>query len=123
MSLSRRDLIGGAVAGAALLAVSPALAGDAAAPAAPPTGPLTLAPLPYPDTALAPVISQNTLSFHYGKHHKAYVDNANKALAGNALASQPIAKILAETVGKADKSAIYNNVAQAWNHEIGRAHV
>ena len=79
---------------------------------------LVLPPLPYADDALSPTISANTISFHYGKHHKAYVDNANKALAGNALASQPIAKILAETVGKADKSAIYNNVAQAWNHEF-----
>ncbi|HEY5863792.1 MAG TPA: superoxide dismutase [Fe], partial [Casimicrobiaceae bacterium] len=42
----------------------------------------TLPALPYADNALAPVISANTLSFHYGKHHKAYVDNLNKLVAG-----------------------------------------
>ena len=42
----------------------------------------TLPALPYADNALAPVISANTISFHYGKHHKAYVDNLNKLVAG-----------------------------------------
>jgi Fe-Mn family superoxide dismutase len=76
------------------------------------------APLPYPDTALAPVISQNTLGFHYGKHHKAYVDNGNKALAGTALAGKPVPDIIKASYGKADQTAIFNNVSQAWNHEF-----
>ncbi|MDP2312093.1 MAG: superoxide dismutase [Pseudomonadota bacterium] len=114
---SRRDMLAGTLAGAAIGALATrsfsVLAADPAA-----AGPLTLAPLPYADTALAPAISQNTLSFHYGKHHKAYVDNGNKALAGSPLASQPIAEILKATQGKPDQAAIYNNVGQAWNHDF-----
>ena len=76
----------------------------------------SLPPLPYPDTALAPVISANTLSFHYGKHHKAYVDNLNKLVAGTEYESAPLEKIINETAGKADKAPLFNNAAQIWNH-------
>ncbi len=119
--VSRRELIAGSLAGAAVGAVAlsaPSLLVPSARAADAPTGPLTLPPLPYADTALAPVISQNTLSFHHGKHHKAYVDNGNKALAGNPLAGKPVVDIIKATYGKADQAAIYNNVAQAWNHEF-----
>jgi Fe-Mn family superoxide dismutase len=125
---SRREVLGAALAGAAVTVLAshtlPAFAGDAPAgtpgptPAAAPTGPLVLAPLPYADTALAPVISQNTLSFHYGKHHKTYVEKGNAALAGNPLADKPIPDIIRATAGKPDQAAIYNNVAQAWNHDF-----
>jgi Fe-Mn family superoxide dismutase len=81
------------------------------------TAPLSLMALPYADTALAPVISANTLSFHYGKHHKAYVDNGNKALAGTELEGRPLADIVRATY-KTDKVAIFNNVAQVWNHDF-----
>ena len=76
----------------------------------------TLPPLPYPENALAPVISANTLSFHYGKHHKAYVDNLNKLVAGTELEGATLEKIIKDTAGKADKSGIFNNAAQVWNH-------
>jgi len=72
--------------------------------------------LPYADNALDPVISANTISFHYGKHHKGYVDNLNKLVAGTEFESLPLEKIITETAGKADKTAIFNNAAQAWNH-------
>ncbi len=75
-----------------------------------------LPPLPYADNALDPVISAQTISFHYGKHHKAYVDNLNKLIAGTEFADLSLKKIIAETAGKADKAAIFNNAAQAWNH-------
>ena len=75
-----------------------------------------LPPLPFADNALDPVISANTMSFHYGKHHKAYVDNLNKLVAGTEFANLSLEKIIIETFGKADKSAIFNNAAQAWNH-------
>ncbi|MFH2012878.1 MAG: superoxide dismutase [Pseudomonadota bacterium] len=75
-----------------------------------------LPPLPYADNALAPVISANTISFHYGKHHKAYVDNLNKLLAETEFVGMPLEKIIIETAGKADKTAIFNNAAQSWNH-------
>jgi Fe-Mn family superoxide dismutase len=77
---------------------------------------ITLPPLPFPDNALDPVISANTLSFHYGKHHKAYVDNLNKLIAGTPLEGQPLEKIILESAGKADKAGVFNNAAQVWNH-------
>ena len=80
------------------------------------TSALALSALPYSDSALAPVISANTISFHYGKHHKAYIDNLNKLIVGTELAGLSLEKIITETAGKADKVAIFNNAAQAWNH-------
>lgn len=77
---------------------------------------IVLLPLPYADNALAPIISANTISFHYGKHHKGYVDNLNKLIAETEFADMTLEKIITETAGKADKVAIFNNAAQAWNH-------
>ena len=76
----------------------------------------TLPPLPYAENALEPVITANTLSFHYGKHHKAYVDNLNKLVAGTEYEEAPLEQIIKETAGKADKAGIFNNAAQIWNH-------
>jgi len=77
---------------------------------------IELPPLPYAQDALAPVISAETLSFHYGKHHKAYVDNLNKLVAGTDLAETPLEKGLTTVAGKADKVGVFNNAAQVWNH-------
>ncbi len=77
---------------------------------------LELRPLPYAENALEPVISANTLSFHYGKHYKGYVDTLNKLIADTEFASMPLEKIITETSGKADKIGIFNNAAQSWNH-------
>ena len=76
----------------------------------------TLPTLPYADTALAPVISANTLGFHYGKHHKTYVDNLNNLVKGTDLEGQSLEAIVAATAGKADKAGVFNNAAQVWNH-------
>jgi Fe-Mn family superoxide dismutase len=78
--------------------------------------PIELPPLPYAQNALEPHISANTLSFHHGKHHKAYVDNANKLLQGSELAGKSLEDIMKATAGDAAKGAIFNNVAQVWNH-------
>ncbi len=75
-----------------------------------------LPPLPYAESALDPVISANTIGFHYGKHHKGYVETLNKLIAGTELANLSLEKLIAETAGKADKVAIFNNAAQTWNH-------
>ncbi len=72
--------------------------------------------LPYADNDLQPVISSQTIGFHYGKHHKAYVDNLNKLLEGNEMMNWSLEKIMTETAGKADKAGIFNNAAQVWNH-------
>jgi superoxide dismutase, Fe-Mn family len=79
---------------------------------------LRLPPLPYKANALEPVISASTISFHYGKHHKGYVDNLNKLIAGTEFANMPLEKIIAATSGKPDRVAIFNNAAQAWNHNF-----
>jgi Fe-Mn family superoxide dismutase len=76
----------------------------------------TLPPLPYAENALAPVISANTLSFHYGKHHKAYVDNLNNLAKGTEYESAALEKVINDTAGKADKAPLFNNAAQIWNH-------
>ncbi len=78
--------------------------------------PIELPKLPFEDNALAPAISSNTISYHYGKHHRAYVDNLNKAIAGTDLAEKPLVEIVRGTSGQADKTAIFNNSAQVWNH-------
>jgi Fe-Mn family superoxide dismutase len=78
--------------------------------------PLSLPRLPYAEDALAPVISARTIEFHYGKHHKTYVDTLNKLIAGTELANQPLEAIVRASAGKPDKSKIFNNAAQAWNH-------
>lgn len=80
------------------------------------SAPHILPPLPYPDNALDPVISANTLGFHYGKHHKAYVDNLNKLITGTGLADLSLEEVITATAGKADKVGIFNNAAQVWNH-------
>jgi Fe-Mn family superoxide dismutase len=107
---SRRDIVGAASTTACIFAFG-AMAGASGSPA-----PQTLPPLPYAANALEPVISANTISFHYGKHHKAYIDNLNKLIDGTDLAGMPLDKIMAATAGKSDKVAIFNNAAQAWNH-------
>ena len=78
--------------------------------------PHVLPPLPYADNALSPVISGHTIGFHYSRHHKGYVDNLNKLIAKTEFADLPLTAIITETAGKADKSAIFNNAAQDWNH-------
>jgi Fe-Mn family superoxide dismutase len=77
---------------------------------------VALPPLPYGESALAPVISANTIGFHYGKHHKGYVDNLNKLIAGTPMADQSLEQIVKASAGQADKTAIFNNAAQVWNH-------
>ncbi len=92
-----------------------ALYGDSIAYASPE---ITQPPLPYKEDALEPYISKRTLEFHYGKHHKAYVDNTNQ-LAGTAgLGSLSLEEIIKKTAGSADRVSLFNNAAQAWNHNF-----
>lgn len=70
-----------------------------------------LPPLPYDMKALEPFISENTLSFHYGKHHKAYVDKLNELKAGTSFEDAGMEEIIRKADG-----ALYNQAAQVWNH-------
>lgn len=77
----------------------------------------TLPPLPYAKDALEPYISGRTMDFHYYRHHQTYVDNLNKLVAGTPWATGcPLEKVILESAGKADKTAVFNNAAQVWNH-------
>jgi Fe-Mn family superoxide dismutase len=80
--------------------------------------PLSLPALPYDENALEPVISAKTISFHYSKHHKTYVETANKLIAGTELAAMPLDKIVRATAGKPDRAVIFHNAAQVWNHNF-----
>jgi superoxide dismutase, Fe-Mn family len=77
---------------------------------------ITLPELPYKNDALEPSISVRTLDFHYGKHHKAYIDNLNKLLEGTDLMGETVETIIKKTVNRADQTGIFNNAAQVWNH-------
>ncbi|WP_427964598.1 superoxide dismutase [Altererythrobacter sp.] len=74
----------------------------------------TLIPLPYSDDALAPAVSAETLSFHYGKHHQAYIDKTNAAIDGTELADKPLEAVIAAARGS--NQGLFNNAAQSWNH-------
>jgi len=78
--------------------------------------PHVLSPLPYAENRLEPFISAKTIGFHYGKHHKGYVDNLNKLVAGTEYAELSLEKIITATAGQAEKAPIFNNAAQIWNH-------
>jgi Fe-Mn family superoxide dismutase len=79
---------------------------------------IALPELPYAKDALAPVISADTLEFHYGKHHRAYVDNLNKLIAGTELAEAGLETIITKVGGDPASSGIFNNAAQVWNHSF-----
>lgn len=78
----------------------------------------TLAPLPYDESALSPYISAQTLSFHYGKHHKGYVDNLNKLIPGTEYDNLPLEDLIKAVHGQPDKAGFFNNAAQIWNHDF-----
>jgi superoxide dismutase, Fe-Mn family len=78
--------------------------------------PVSLPALPWPENALEPYTSARTISFHYGKHHKAYVDNLNKLIAGAPQEAQPLEEIIRFAAADPSRTAIFNNAAQVWNH-------
>jgi Fe-Mn family superoxide dismutase len=78
--------------------------------------PFVLPPLPYDDSALEPTISARTMGFHYGKHHKAYVDKVNELAKGTEYAEMKLDDVVKATYGDPAKNEIFNNAAQAWNH-------
>ncbi|MDA0712641.1 MAG: superoxide dismutase [Fe] [bacterium] len=71
----------------------------------------TLPPLPYAQNALAPAISEETLEYHYGKHHQAYVNNLNNLTKDSELAKKTLEELI-----MTEQGGIFNNAAQVWNH-------
>ena len=72
---------------------------------------IELPPLPYEKNALQPHISAETLEYHYGKHHQAYVTNLNKLIEGTEFAGASLEEIIKKSSG-----GVFNNAAQVWNH-------
>ena len=75
-----------------------------------------LPPLPYPKNALEPYTSAQTLDFHHGKHHQAYVTNLNKLVEGTPMENKSLEEIIKATANDQSKAGIFNNAAQVWNH-------
>ncbi len=124
MHMTRRNFckLGVAATAAALAPRVPFAATESTSATIPSTQPhegamtITLPELPYAQNALEPYISANTLSFHYGKHHQAYVTNLNNLIKDSDLASLPLEDIIRKVAGDTAKAGIFNNAAQVWNH-------
>jgi len=108
--LSRRDFLA-VSSGAALFLATGGFFSNAQA-----EFPIALQPLSYGEDALDPVISSKTVGFHYGKHHKGYVDKLNKMIESTEFADMPLEEIITSSAGQAERMAIFNNAAQSWNH-------
>jgi Fe-Mn family superoxide dismutase len=78
--------------------------------------PFELPALPYDAKALEPHISANTMTFHYGKHHQAYINKANDLIKGTVYESEYMLQIMRKSMNQ--DVAIFNNVAQSWNHDF-----
>jgi len=73
-----------------------------------------LIPLPFDSEAIAPAISAETFSYHHGKHHKAYIDKTNAAIAGTDHDGKPLEAVIA--AARDSEKGLFNNAAQSWNH-------
>jgi Fe-Mn family superoxide dismutase len=82
--------------------------------------PFTLSPLPYDEGALAPAISARTIGFHYGKHHKTYVETLNKLVAGTRYGDMKLEQVVRTTAAREPETEkkIFNNAGQVWNHDF-----
>ena len=112
--LTRREFMRASLAGCALMALSPVAAPSGAS--AQTKGPFELPPLPYPQDALAPVISAATVGFHYGKHHRSYLDNLNGLVKGTPYETMGLEAVIRASAARPGQEAVFNNAAQVWNH-------
>ena len=78
--------------------------------------PFELPALPYDDTFLAPVIGQQTVQLHHGKHHATYFAKLNPLVEGTEMADMSLEDVVKASFGKADMKGVFNNAGQAWNH-------
>lgn len=78
----------------------------------------SLPPLPYPEDALAPVLSAETIGLHYGRHHRSYVDRTNRLVAEHGVEADTLEEVVKRTAGVPKLRALFNQAAQAWNHEF-----
>jgi Fe-Mn family superoxide dismutase len=111
---ARRQLLRSAAAAGVVAAASafpaPAIAQRRA--------PYALPPLPYSDNALAPVISSTTVGFHYGRHHKFYVDNLNRLVENDALGDLSLDDLIKSVATNPNRAGHFNSAGQIWNHNF-----
>lgn len=83
-------------------------------------GPLKLPPLPYPMDGLEPHLSRRALELHYGRHHRGYVEQANRLIAGTPYADLTLEQIIRKThtKGACDQEPLYDQAAQVYNHSF-----
>ncbi len=74
--------------------------------------------LPYSDQALEPYMSARTLTFHYGKHHRAYLNKLNELIIGSGLETETLENIIIKTAGDSQQITLFNNAAQYYNHNF-----
>jgi len=79
---------------------------------------ISFAELPYPENALEPHVSQKTISFHYGKHHRTYFDTLTKLIPGTKFENMTLEEIVKESAKDSSHQAIFNNAGQVWNHDL-----
>ena len=114
--MDRRTFVGSLISGCVIAGTGMfSLYGDSIAYADPG---ITQPPLPYKEDALEPYISKRTLEFHYGKHHKFYIDKTNELAGAAGLGSLSLEEIVKKTAGSANQIPIFNVAAQAWNHDF-----
>jgi Fe-Mn family superoxide dismutase len=109
---TRRQLLKTAAAAGILLATDMSFAGKKK-----PAG-VSLPRLPYPKGALVPFISKRTISFHYGKHHRGYVDKLNQAIPGTGFEKMELEEIIKAAAKKPQHQKIFNLSAQVYNHTL-----
>ena len=83
-----------------------------------PKAPFSLPKLSYEENALEPVVSAKTISFHHAKHHKAYIDNLNRLIAGTPYEQMDLEQIVKKSAGNEKDKGIFNNAGQTWNHNF-----
>ena len=76
----------------------------------------TLPPLPYGKDALAPIVSAETIEYHHGKHHQAYVTNLNNLVPGTKYEAMSLEEVVKASHGVLSEKPVFNNSAQVWNH-------
>ncbi|MBP5698186.1 MAG: ankyrin repeat domain-containing protein, partial [Alphaproteobacteria bacterium] len=79
---------------------------------------LELMNLPFAENALSPTISEQTVKFHYDKHHRAYVDKVNELIVGSVFQDMPVEDIILHTVDRPAHVVLYNNAGQVYNHNV-----
>lgn len=79
---------------------------------------IELAELDFAMSGWEPAVSAKTIEFHYGKHHKAYVDKVNELIAGTEFQDMALEEIIERTYGESERQVLYNNAGQVYNHNV-----